>query len=215
MQRGGHRARDFALRRSRRRPQLHREQSAATVQLETSILLGFGAFTFLMPLLVISSQPKRRKYQKADASADRTGIVWPRSAQEAWISVVTMWDDRDRRARLERRPTATAVIENEVEHAVSVGNKECGMQLDTAGCVCRSLIMIPLPSRPRTPTCKRSSRGTAHLYQPSPTSSQRRFGIHSSSSQRQDVALHRSGSRQSVPPCNKPPRIRINSAFGS
>ena len=38
---------------------------------------------------------------------------------------MTRWDDRDRRGRLERRPTATAVIENEFEHAVSVGNAEC------------------------------------------------------------------------------------------
>ena len=79
-----------------------------------------------MLLLVISSQPNRRKYQEADAGADRTGVVRPRSAQEAWISVVARWDDRDRRVRLERRPTVTAVIENEFEHAVSVGNAECG-----------------------------------------------------------------------------------------
>lgn len=79
-----------------------------------------------MLLLVISSQPKRSKYQKADTGADRTGVVRPRSAQEAWIAVVTRWDDRDRRVRLERRPTTTAVIENEFEHTVSVGNAECG-----------------------------------------------------------------------------------------
>ena len=79
-----------------------------------------------MLLLVISSQPKRSKYQKADTGADRTGVVRPRSAQKAWISILMRWDDRDSRVRLERRPAATLVIENEFEHAVSVRDAECG-----------------------------------------------------------------------------------------
>ena len=80
-----------------------------------------------MLLLVISGQPKRCKYQKADAGANRTSVVRPRRAQEVWIFVVTRWKTRDRSVRLERRPTATAVIENKLRRV----GRECGMRLDT------------------------------------------------------------------------------------
>lgn len=87
--------------------------------------LGLGVSTPLT-LLVISRQPQCRKYQETNAGADRAGIVRPRGAQEARIPIMPWRDDRHHHGLLERRPTATAVIEHEFEHAVPVGDAECG-----------------------------------------------------------------------------------------
>ncbi len=88
------------------------------------LLLRLGTFTLLTLLFIIPGQPQRRKDQKADASANRAGIVRPRRTQETWITIVSRWDDWYRRARLQRRPATTAMVENKFEHAVSVGNPE-------------------------------------------------------------------------------------------
>ncbi len=85
-----------------------------------------GAFTLLAVPSIVSREPKCGKYQKADAGADRAGVVRPCGAQETQISVVPRRDDRDDRDRLERRPAATAVVEHEFEHAVPVRDAECG-----------------------------------------------------------------------------------------
>ena len=94
---------------------------------------GLGTFTSTLPApLLVARKPQRRKYQKADAGADRAGIVWPRGAQETRVAIVARRDYRHGHARLERRPAAPAVVEHEFEHAVAVWDAERGSV--EAGC---------------------------------------------------------------------------------
>ena len=89
-------------------------------------LLRLRTFTLLAFLLVFPCQPQHRKYQKTDARADRAGVVRPRGAQEPRIPIVPRRDNRHRRGLPKRRPATAAIVEHEFEHAVSVGNAECG-----------------------------------------------------------------------------------------
>ena len=88
-------------------------------------LLCLCAFTLLALLLVFSRQPQHRKYQKADARADRARVVRPRGAQKPRIPIVPRRNDRHCRGLPKRRPASAAIVEHEFEHAVSVGDAEC------------------------------------------------------------------------------------------
>lgn len=66
-------------------------------------LLCFGRL--LRTCAIVSGKPESRKEEEADASADRADVVWPRSAEEARVPVVSWRDKRDDSRAMEVRQT--------------------------------------------------------------------------------------------------------------
>ena len=86
---------------------LERKQAACIVKhriVRTSgYLLCFGRL--LRTCAIVSGKPEGREEEEANASADRADVVWPRSAEEARVPVVSWRDERDDSRAMEVRQT--------------------------------------------------------------------------------------------------------------
>lgn len=65
--------------------------------LQKSAWLGnLLCFQALLPFAFdVSCKPQRRKKEKSNTRADCTSVIWPCSAQEARVLVMSRWDDGD------------------------------------------------------------------------------------------------------------------------
>jgi hypothetical protein len=105
-------------------------------------LLGLSTFS-LFSLARLARQPGCREQKEAYAGADRTGVIWPRSAQESGVAIVSRGNNGDSGRTVEVSPSTqqyqngirstqqeqgvpfSLIVDHKFEYTVPVWGSEC------------------------------------------------------------------------------------------